>query len=988
MLQSNATLDILVNGQRVDILNRSSINLRINNTVYDPTEISRKQAEYSFSFNLPTTPNNNKIFEYANELAKLNKFKKYYNCEVYADGKLIFSGNLRISSIQKGFYNVNLVNIKINSIDDIFGDMKMNELDLTVPYNGAGSINAYNEALATQSGKIIVPDSNDYSGQLMIEANPSVIFPLVSYGAFQKSPSSTQYDYNFYTSKFQLDKWNQWFHESFNPSPRLIDVVKRYFEQKGFTLSGDVLNDEVITNLYMSTNIADEQKPVYNLGAYPMGSCSISAEFSTYKDNNTGQTSVWANSLQHDLEFPYDAQGDNWNIPSVQIYDIWASSNTKKTVRNAGGGTLTYMFDNDDSCIVIPADGLYKIKMQVSNTKLVANQSATVKEWYFDLYDGFEYKQADITITNDLQEDMPIEIQLVRNTDNCELIHGIHQWSRRYGRSDTKAVWQTAYPHEACKGSRIPSKSLTTTSSGFGGGRNTGTHGYASTIDDGGRRRPGYRTTTVSGGTFGGTRSTSARQFGGLRGYNADKGYMPRENELLCYDPLVNSGFICGISSMSNGTPAVIKNGYSWNPSVADKYGAKYNQTGYYQVTEQGQQSGNLVWTKTQYNQNTLQDSTGCTATVSNDILSGTIEMICELQKNDILVLKAVARNWENDRGNFFYDFDVNVQVDISAYSPGTVEEMTYKNRGWDSPSEFSRDLQLGEFMNKETKVSDFIQDFVKQFNLSVYNEGNVVYMNKQKLDDRQRYAINIDDRVINSDVESALIEYPASMKVNYKIDTEEWGFETTVPAERLNYPDWAQYGDYGTSKVVISTFDDAKDETVDLKHSYTYYDTFKVLDDNNTELGTITIPVISKFSYMIDGYDYEESMKVDGKGLPIRYWFRGNDTGFTVNVNCQNDAGDYGKIAKIYDTKNERNGIELSYKDKEGTLLRRYFNINPSLDTNYIIVNCYLTAEEYTLLKKGANVIFDSDVYVVSEIRGYDPMGVNETELTLIKQN
>lgn len=985
MLQSNATLDILVNGQRVDILNRSSINLRINNTVYDPTEISRKQAEYSFSFNLPTTPNNNKIFEYANELAKLNKFKKYYSCEVYADGKLIFSGNLRISSIQKGFYNVNLVNIKINSIDDIFGDMKMNELDLTVPYNGAGSINAYNEALAAQSGKILVPDSNDYSGQLMVEVNPSVIFPLVSYGAFQKSPSSTQYDYNFYTSKFQLDKWNQWFHESFNPSPRLIDVVKRYFEQKGFILSGDVLNDEVITNLYMSTNIADEQKPVYNLGAFPMGSCSISAEFSTYKDNNTGTTASYANSLQHDLEFPYDAQGDNWNIPSVQIYDIWASSNTKKTVRNAGGGTLTYMFDNDDSCIVIPADGLYKIRMNVSEARLAANQSATVKEWYFDLYDGFEYKQADITITNDLQEDMPIEVQLVRNTDNCELIHGIHQWSRRYGRSGTKDVWQTAYPHEASKGSRNPSKSLTTTSSGFGGGRNTGTHGTESG-NVGSGRRP--RTTTVSGGTFGGTRSTSSRTYGGLRGYNADKGYMPIEGELLCYDPLVNSGFICGISSMSNGTPAVIKNGYSWNPSVSDKYGSKYNQTGYYQVTEQGQQSGNLVWTKTQYNQNALQDSTGCTAIISNDTLSGTIEMICELQKNDILVLKAVARNWESDRGNFFYDFDVNVQVDISAYSPGTVEEMTYKNRGWNSPSEFSRDLQLGEFMNKETKVSDFIQDFIKQFNLSVYNEGNVIYMNKQKLDDRQRYAVNIDDRVINSDVESALIEYPASMKVNYKIDTEEWGFETTVPAERLNYPDWAQYGDYGTSKVVISTFDDAKDETVDLKHSYTYYDTFKVLDSNNTELGTITIPVISKFSYMIDGYDYEESMKVDGKGLPIRYWFRGNDTGFTVNVNCQNDAGDYGKIAKIYDTKNERNGIELSYKDKEGTLLRRYFNINPSLDTNYIIVNCYLTAEEYTLLKKGANVIFDSDVYVVSEIRGYDPMGVNETELTLIKQN
>ena len=113
MIQNNTTLDILINGQRVDILDRSSINLRINNVVYNPSEIKSTQAEYSFSFNLPTTPNNNKIFDYANELAKVNKFKNTYNCEVYADGILIFSGSLIIQSIKKGFYNVNLVNIKI-----------------------------------------------------------------------------------------------------------------------------------------------------------------------------------------------------------------------------------------------------------------------------------------------------------------------------------------------------------------------------------------------------------------------------------------------------------------------------------------------------------------------------------------------------------------------------------------------------------------------------------------------------------------------------------------------------------------------------------------------------------------------------------------------------------------------------------------------------------------------------------------------------------
>ena len=144
MIQSNTTLDILVNGQRVDILDRSSINLRINNVVYNPTEIKSTQAEYSFSFNLPTTPNNNKIFDYANELAKVNKFRNTYNCDVYVDGTPIFNGSLIIQSIKKGFYNVNLVNIKINTVSEIFGDMTLNELDWKIPFNGSGSINTYN----------------------------------------------------------------------------------------------------------------------------------------------------------------------------------------------------------------------------------------------------------------------------------------------------------------------------------------------------------------------------------------------------------------------------------------------------------------------------------------------------------------------------------------------------------------------------------------------------------------------------------------------------------------------------------------------------------------------------------------------------------------------------------------------------------------------------------------------------------------------------
>jgi hypothetical protein len=51
---------------------------------------------------------------------------------------------------------------------------------------------------------------------------------------------------------------------------------------------------------------------------------------------------------------------------------------------------------------------------------------------------------------------------------------------------------------------------------------------------------------------------------------------MPRNSELLAYDPWVNGNFIAGISTIGNGTPSIIKNGYSWNASSSDLNNARY----------------------------------------------------------------------------------------------------------------------------------------------------------------------------------------------------------------------------------------------------------------------------------------------------------------------------------------------------------------------------------------------------------------------------
>lgn len=911
------TLDILINGQRVDILDRSSINLRLNNVLYNPTEINSRQAEYSFSFNLPTTPNNNKIFGYANVLAKNNKFGTDYNCEVYSDEILIFTGTLRVQTIQRGFYNVNLVNIKINTVETIFGEMKMNEIDWKIPFTGPSSINMHNA---------------DY--------NSKVIFPLVSYGVFQKAPSSNfRYEWNQYYGKFQIDEYNKWYYESFVPSPNLLELVKKAFNQKGYEVHGNIFQDKVLNNLYMSENLADQQIPTYNLGQPNLGRAEIFVTFNNTIDRNTGNNNK-ASYYQHNLSYPYlpVAKQGEWNWSSVNIYDLWSNENS--AVSNFQDEH--YMFY--DNCIVIPADGLYKIKLSVNGE--ISSQTLEASE-YWNPTRGQEAELHTITLNNDLKDDMPIEVQLVRNSNECELIHGSKQWGYTNGDRTLRYEWNTVYPHENLYMATNP----------------TVTNGqYSSTTSDRvtsqGSSRTNRRTSTPGAPAY--RPSTPGRP-----STNSFQGYMPKVGELLAYDPWVNGNFIAGITSVGGGFPSIIKNGYSWNPSCSDKNNSRYVCDGYYKLE-------NNTFTETIYNQNILSRSPINSYSGSNNSFYGVVSGVVWLNRNDVISLKALARSWQKDDVDVNYAFSVDSTVTIEAYSP-----MDLAAPDWNQTSLFDQDLQIGNFLNKETKVSDFIQNFIKEFNLEYVNEGNVVYLNKQAFNiDEAKYCINIDNRV--NEGESSVVEYPGTMQVKYKIDTEEWGFETTVPPDKLNDPNWKDYGDYGSNKINISNND--TEENVQLTTSYTYYDTFRIVDHDGTQQGEFTIPVISKYSYMIDGYSYEESMKVDGKGLPLRYWFRGDDTGYQVNVNDRFPVS-------IYDTKNSYNGVELSYYNKKGTLLSQYFNIQPNLSSNYISVKCYIGATEYKLLKGGANVLFDSDIYIVSEIQGYDPSGINPTELILLKK-
>lgn len=132
----------------------------------------------------------------------------------------------------------------------------------------------------------------------------------------------------------------------------------------------------------------------------------------------------------------------------------------------------------------------------------------------------------------------------------------------------------------------------------------------------------------------------------------------------------------------------------------------------------------------------------------------------------------------------------------------------------------------------------------------------------------------------------------------------------------------------------------------------------------------------------MFDGYDYTESMAHDGYSLTPRFWFKPEATELSIWTRTYPAEELF-----IFTPKNALEGLNLSYKTDENSLLQRYFNPQAYLSSNIIDFEAYLSSDEYNLIKNGAYVHVDKDVYIPLEISGYDCGGDNPTELKLMKR-
>lgn len=979
MITNNNNTQLYVNGKLIE-MGDEGLSIRLNNTLYDPTKLTASTTSYSYTFDIPATKENCKIFDNINVPSKKNKFSGRYSAELYSEETLIFSGYLKVTSFEDGEIKCNLYIPKVNTLEEIFGETKLSDIKWYVPFDGVSTINEVNNNKDT-----------DY------------FFPWVAYGLPNKVPYKQSKVNKYYTDKKTIDEYTRFYYNSFVPSVNIKGLLEKCFEYKGLKLSGDILTDPFFKDCYLSNNIASGQDPLYNLGNSKLGSSSLQISFSNYNitknetitdigivnsydlekvphsydDNyNVVYESPLSKKKYDDGKYDYQLSYDMSNLENIAEYanDTFASLATT-TQTQLSPIVIDNKFGDDNNMvrggkICIPSDGWYKITINGAIQLLgdaKTPHSDNVKEYYQNM------------INNHYER--PLEFQLLRyrpSEDSDDTLNHNYLWGGIYPNENYEYTTDTIVPTTTTRYQSIPDR-------------------ISSFI-----LPPEERTLCYDDVEW---RSLGQRnESGGIPITNDGN-----KHHTALMDVSNNPNYICGCMQSGEGKyVGYMRDGGSWNEEEIQTNESIYNCESYYKAAP--------TWFFTRYdmflngngyNKNEIKkynypiDYIYTNSGV--DMTNWRNEIYIKLKKNDILIPFINVRANVNDEKVTAYPFGANVHIFCDAVAPSNFskEDIYYK-----MPSIFEKELNLGNFMNQETKISEFISNIQKTFNLDFIKDGNSVILNKNKKDNISIPIVNLDERVNADEYSFENLDLPSMIGVTFKIDEEEEGFyQSVVDTGHINDNDWKKYADIGSNKIVVSTQDDATELSHSTSFSYDWNNKFNILDykkllnNKETETHIADIPIIGKSEWWIRGYRYDEMAQYDGRSMTQRFWFRQTPSTFSKNIGMEEGKKIEVPVGGLYNEKGVKwvefvapsltQGIiigdfYLTYENGEKTLLNRFFNIDYNSSNEIVNVDCYLSPIEYKKILDGGAVLLDDNIYKVMKISGFDPNGINKTKLQL----
>ena len=294
----------------------------------------------------------------------------------------------------------------------------------------------------------------------------------------------------------------------------------------------------------------------------------------------------------------------------------------------------------------------------------------------------------------------------------------------------------------------------------------------------------------------------------------------------------------------------------------------------------------------------------------------------------------------------------------------------------WNDPVNFDVDsINLVGFLPADMKTDDFIDNFCKAYNLQLTQiDANTFELNvKQSKTAVSSLFINLDNLASVKDRSNTPLGLPSLYKLGFIIDQEEEGYVESIDPQTGKGDDGG--GEFETGAT--------EEKVVEQKSNFSF-NWFKNIT-YTVGGGKIVLPlaVISKHEPWENTVSYPDAMKKRYPNQALRFWYPDgllNDLGATFNFN--------GKPLSITKVSNELPGLSiLSYKNQRLTILDNYFTLLINGSSHYTEVEGYLTPDQYEDLNGSIMAMFNSDLYYVAEISGYDPTGRNKTKIKLIRK-
>ena len=336
-------LQLILNDRfSMDFRNPEDLSIRLNRIADDLREPSKAFGDFSYSFTLPFTKNNNRVFGNINEFDIQNKFVgKTFTAKVILNDDSLLEGELVVNEVLQSGYKCVLYSA-FKELADQIKDRDLVDLQFdNVDWNFENTINNYN---------------NRNSNETITSDNSDICFPFIFYNTefAEKSIISGVTGSNIDAELINLDplyklttfyhmyqqtgtsKINGLFFHQVPPAVFVKNTLKQIFKDAGFGLSSSLFDDRTFKNLITPFTGDDS--------AFDYGNGLITTQ--DFKGNEfkaTSNSTEFKIEISRRVQFPNLEYDPNDNFQETTTWEY--------TFPNAGFGRFlcTFFYRTEDS---------------------------------------------------------------------------------------------------------------------------------------------------------------------------------------------------------------------------------------------------------------------------------------------------------------------------------------------------------------------------------------------------------------------------------------------------------------------------------------------------------------------------------------------------------------------------------------------------------------------------------------------------------------